>query len=128
MHSRKPNAIRAVTNPCSVEHLHLRAGPQGISVSIFVQTPRTNQSAYSLLIKCNRIGATLQIEDAFYLFHDTFKVPDAKATEAFDCVPGEVWYSNNELAITSAIPSRGRCFATLKTESSLERMNGATIG
>jgi hypothetical protein len=66
----------AVRHADLVEHLKPKFGfPAGVYVSLFVKTPRTRDSKqYTLLVKCDRIGAELRIDHAFYLFHDTFAV------------------------------------------------------
>jgi hypothetical protein len=72
-------AERAIRNATAVEHLNI-GDPDavGFSVSLFVQTPRLQGPPYTLLVRCNRSGSSLSIEDAFYLFHDTFRLKNTK--------------------------------------------------
>jgi hypothetical protein len=75
---REAYAERAVTNPGAVEHLNVKdPSAVGFAVSLFVQTTRVQGQPYSLLVRCNRNGSFLSIEDAFYLFHDTFRLKNA---------------------------------------------------
>jgi len=70
----------AVRHADIIEHLKPKLGfPAGVYVSLFAKTPRTrddnnDNNRYTLLVKCDRVGAELRIAHAFYLFHDTFSV------------------------------------------------------
>lgn len=69
--------VRAIINASATEHLSPQVVKSAMAISLFIQTPRVKGSPYSLLIKCNRIGPLLAVEDALYLFHDTFDLREA---------------------------------------------------
>jgi hypothetical protein len=71
---RKSYVEDAIKAADTAEHLKSKSEvTSGLYVSLFVKTPRIRGAPYSLLIKCNRTGAELHVEDALYFFHDTFQ-------------------------------------------------------
>jgi hypothetical protein len=71
---KKSYVTDAIAHADATEHLRPKSLKQNsVYVSLFAKTPRTRAgSDHTILVKCNRIGAELHVEDALYLFHDTF--------------------------------------------------------
>jgi hypothetical protein len=75
--AKRSHVIQAIRSASTAEHLRPLVIPSGISVSLFLQTPRIQGRPYTLLVKCSRIGALLSVEEVLYLFHDAFNLGDA---------------------------------------------------
>jgi hypothetical protein len=74
---KRSYVLDSIQHADSIQHLRPKLLRSGLHVSLFTKSPRIHGRPYTILVKCNRIGANLQVDHALYLFHDSFNLSGA---------------------------------------------------